>query len=66
MRISRRAAGWLLVAYATVGFTLVLLGGLVGLDAAGLLGWTVTSRGNAIRVPPGEQALPACEGPGCS
>jgi uncharacterized phage infection (PIP) family protein YhgE len=35
MRISRRAAGWLLVAYAIVGFTLVVLGGLVGLDAAG-------------------------------
>ncbi len=35
MRISRRAAGWLLVAYAMVGFTLVVLGGLVGLDAAG-------------------------------
>lgn len=34
MRISRQAAGWLLVAYAVVGFTLVVLGGLVGLDAA--------------------------------
>jgi len=34
MRISRRAAGWLLVAYALMGFTLVVLGGLVGLDAA--------------------------------
>jgi hypothetical protein len=34
MRISRRAAGWLLIAYAIVGFSLAVLGGLVGIDLA--------------------------------
>lgn len=35
MRISRRAAGWLLVTYGLLGFVLVASGALVGLDAAG-------------------------------
>jgi hypothetical protein len=34
MRISRRAAGWLLVIYGVLGFVLVVSGALVGLDAA--------------------------------
>ena len=34
MRISRRAAGWLLVMYGLLGFVLVVTGALVGLDAA--------------------------------
>lgn len=34
MRISRRAAGWLLVTYGLVGVVLVVSGALVGLDAA--------------------------------
>lgn len=34
MRISRRAAGWLLVLYGLLGFVLVVSGALVGLDAA--------------------------------
>jgi hypothetical protein len=34
MRISRRAAGWLLVIYGLLGFVLVVTGALVGLDAA--------------------------------
>ena len=34
MRISRRAAGWLLVMYGALGFVLVVSGALVGLDAA--------------------------------
>jgi hypothetical protein len=35
MRISRRTAGRLLIAYAMVAFALVILGGLIGLDLAG-------------------------------
>ena len=34
MRISRYATGWLLIVYAVVGFALVILGGLVGIDLA--------------------------------
>jgi hypothetical protein len=34
MRISRRGAGWLLIVYAVVGFSLAILGGLVGIDLA--------------------------------
>jgi hypothetical protein len=34
MRISRRAAGWLLVIYGLLGLVLVVSGALVGLDAA--------------------------------
>jgi len=34
MRFTRRAAGWLLIVYALLGFLLVVSGALVGLDAA--------------------------------
>lgn len=34
MRVSRRAAGWMLVAYAILGFALVVLGAVVGMEAA--------------------------------
>jgi hypothetical protein len=35
MRISRRTTGRLLIAYGVVGFALVVVGGIVGLDLAG-------------------------------
>lgn len=48
MRISRRAAGWLLVIYGLLGFVLVVSGGLVGLDAADRFERLATDANDAI------------------
>jgi hypothetical protein len=48
MRISRRAAGWLLVAYGLLGFVLVVSGALVGLDAADRFERLATDANSAI------------------
>lgn len=48
MRISRRAAGWLLVMYGLLGFVLVVSGALVGLDAADRFERLATDANDAI------------------
>ena len=48
MRISRRAAGWLLVIYGLLGFVLVVSGALVGLDAADRFERLATDANEAI------------------
>ena len=48
MRISRQAAGWLLVIYGLLGFVLVVSGALVGLDAADRLERLATDANDAI------------------
>ena len=48
MRISRRAAGWLLVIYGLLGFVLVVTGALVGLDAADRFERLATDANEAI------------------
>lgn len=48
MRISRRAAGWLMVIYGTLGFVLVVTGALVGLDAADRFERLATDASEAI------------------
>lgn len=48
MRISRRAAGWLMVIYGMLGFVLVVTGALVGLDAADRFERLATDASDAI------------------
>lgn len=48
MRISRRAAGWLLLMYGLLGFLLVVSGALVGLDAADRFERLATDANEAI------------------
>lgn len=48
MRISRHAAGWLLVLYGLLGFALVVSGALVGLDAADRFERLATDANDAV------------------